>query len=599
MGSVYEAFDLRLGNRVALKRAAISDGDARRAFELEARLLGALRHPALPVVIDYFSEGGEDYLVMDFVEGEDLGELLRRAGGPVDAGRVARWADRLLDALDYLHERGVIHRDVKPANLKLTREGEVVLLDFGISKASLEWQQTHRSILSGGTSGYAPFEQLMDLGTDERSDLYSLGVTLYQLLTGVLPPDSRVRAAATVAGRAGDVERADRLNASVPAAVAELLDRTMALDREFRPASARELREQLGRAWGDAAARVDDKAGPAAKSPKRRRIVVDLGGGERARPTRVQEEKTRLRDTPGHAAPRPSASGELRLAGHERIRAALLAPDGAFAYSAGDEGAVRVWDVTGGREVARLEGHAGAVNALTVSADGRWLATGGADGTVRLWDVEHGEEAVRLEGHHGAVRAVALAPDARTAVSGGAGGGVVVWDVEGAAPRARYEEGGGVNAVAVSPDGRLALAAGDGKTVRVWELEGERVLHRFGSHRLLVYSAVFSPDSRLVLSGGGDGAARVHDVARGAETLALAGHRSAVRGVAFSPDGRLALSGSIGGAVRVWSVESGRERGRFEGPMGLVAVGALASRPAAWAAFSDGTVRFYELGTRR
>src|SRR5262249_27303726 len=129
MGSVYEAHDIRLGNRVALKRAALREDDVREAFRLEARILSALRHPALPVVIDYFSEGGEDYLVMDYVDGDDFSDLLRRSGGPLAPANVLAWADRILDALVYLHERGVVHRDIKPANLKLTPTREVILLD--------------------------------------------------------------------------------------------------------------------------------------------------------------------------------------------------------------------------------------------------------------------------------------------------------------------------------------------------------------------------------------------------------------------------------------------------------------------------------------
>ena len=136
MGAVYEATDQRFNNRVALKEARVAEPELAGAFEREARLLRTLRHRSLPVVIDYFSDGDEWYLVMDYVEGEDLGERLKRNGGPFPPAEVLAWGDQLLDVLEYLHshEPPVVHRDVKPQNLKVTPAGTVVLLDFGLSK---------------------------------------------------------------------------------------------------------------------------------------------------------------------------------------------------------------------------------------------------------------------------------------------------------------------------------------------------------------------------------------------------------------------------------------------------------------------------------
>jgi hypothetical protein len=474
----------------------------------------------------------------------------------------------LLDALAYLHERGIVHRDIKPANLKLTREGEVVLLDFGISKGSPDWQGTHRSLLSGGTNGYSPFEQLMDFGTDARSDLYALGVTLYQLVTGVLPPDARIRAKALVANRADPVTPAERLNTAVPLAVARALERAMALERDDRYASAREFREELARARGVAVPAVQAATPPPAPRP---------AAVERA----------------GATAPRPPT---LRFGASDRVTSAVFSADGRLAFSAGESGAIRMWEVDGGREAGRLEGHVGAVHGVGVSSDGGWLLSGGADAIVRVWEIASGRELARLAGHASAVRSVAFSPDATVVVSGDADGRVIVWDVAGGQGLYGIEEPGGVGVVAVSPDGRLALAAGDARTVGVWELESGRELARLGGHRQLVYGAAFSPDSHHVLSGGGDATARVHDVATGTERIALAGHRSAVRSVAFSRDGRTVLSGSIGGAVRAWDTATGREAGRFEGEMGLLGVGTLPpDHRVAFAYSSGGTVSFWEL----
>ena len=136
MGAVYEAVDQRLGHRVALKQMIVEGEVADRAFEREARLLAGLRHAALPVVSDFFSEAQGRFLVMQFIPGKTMAELAQERGEPFPVEQVLRWADELLRALEYLHGRTppVLHRDIKPANLKLTGDGEVVLLDFGLAK---------------------------------------------------------------------------------------------------------------------------------------------------------------------------------------------------------------------------------------------------------------------------------------------------------------------------------------------------------------------------------------------------------------------------------------------------------------------------------
>src|SRR5215210_2776852 len=143
MGAVYEAVDKRLSSTVALKQTLVRGERLERAFEREAQLLANLRHPALPRVIDYFSEDQAQFLVMEFIPGEDLGESLEFDNPPFPLEEILRWADSLLDALDYLHSQTppIIHRDIKPQNLKLTASGEIVLLDFGLAKGAAAQSQ--------------------------------------------------------------------------------------------------------------------------------------------------------------------------------------------------------------------------------------------------------------------------------------------------------------------------------------------------------------------------------------------------------------------------------------------------------------------------
>jgi len=249
MGAVYEALDQRLDTIVALKETLFTDEKLRKQFEREARLLARMHHPALPRVSDHFNEGDGQFLVMQYVAGEDFYEMLTRRNSPFSQEEVLRWGDQLCDALDYLHTQDpqIIHRDIKPQNLKLTARGQVVLLDFGLAKGSAGQMSvvTTSASIFGYTPNYAPLEQVQGLGTDARSDLYSLSATLYHLLTNVKPPDALSRAAAIVNGQPDPLAPANELSGQVSHAVAVALSKGMSQKRDDRYASAAVMCEAL------------------------------------------------------------------------------------------------------------------------------------------------------------------------------------------------------------------------------------------------------------------------------------------------------------------------------------------------------------------
>lgn len=248
MGAVYEAIDQRLDTTVALKETLFSEERLRKQFEREARLLARLHHPALPRVSDHFSEADGQFLVMQFIPGDDLSEMMNRKRGPFPVNQVLTWADQLLDALDYLHTQDpqIVHRDIKPQNLKLTSRGQIILLDFGLAKGQAgDISRVTTASIFGYTPNYAPLEQIQGLGTDSRSDLYSLGATLYHLMTGVKPPDALTRAAALVNGQADPLLKASETNSEISPDIDEVLAKGMAQNREQRYASAAEMRRAL------------------------------------------------------------------------------------------------------------------------------------------------------------------------------------------------------------------------------------------------------------------------------------------------------------------------------------------------------------------
>jgi len=189
-GVVYRAWDLRLNIAVALKENQDSSPEIRDQFTREAQILAALNHPHLPRVTDYFEDGAILYLVMDFIDGQDLGDTLRQ-NGCQDEARVLGWMDQIMDALIYLHRQNppIIHRDLKPSNIRITSDGKAYLLDFGIAKLFSPGSKTVRGA-RGYTPPFAPFEQYGRASTDQRTDVYALGTTMYVLLTGTEPPES-------------------------------------------------------------------------------------------------------------------------------------------------------------------------------------------------------------------------------------------------------------------------------------------------------------------------------------------------------------------------------------------------------------------------
>jgi serine/threonine protein kinase len=289
MGAVYKAWDTRLEVPVALKEMLPQPGldphmlaQLRNQFQREAQILARLHHPHLVRVTDFFQEGGNAYLVMDFVEGEGMAERIDRDGALPEA-QVLQWADQLLDALAYCHAQGVLHRDIKPQNVIIRADGGAVLVDFGLVKLWDPHDPHTKTAMRGmGTPEYAPPEQY-DVGTghtDPRTDVYSLGATLYHVLSGQSPPTATQRIA-----KPSMFQPLRTLNPQVSPNAEKVVMRATELAVENRFATTQEMAAALrGEALtpeGGATIVIPGKKPPEIEEERRKRVPVwawALGG---------------------------------------------------------------------------------------------------------------------------------------------------------------------------------------------------------------------------------------------------------------------------------------------------------------------------------
>jgi serine/threonine protein kinase/cytochrome c-type biogenesis protein CcmH/NrfG len=247
MGTVYEAFDTTLNARVAIKENLFEDESLRTAFRREAQLLANLHHPSLPRCSDLFSAESGQYLVMEFIEGDDLAMVLAGRRSPLPAKTVLDWARQLLDVLEYLHSQPTLHRDIKPSNIKV-KDGRVYLLDFGLAYGrSGDMTTVVGSEFNWNchSAKYSSLEQLRCERTTPASDLYSFAATLYVLLTVVAPDDGEHRMQMKLVGEADPLKDLSFYRRDLDKNVSRTIMRALALKIDQRPKSAAEMRQLM------------------------------------------------------------------------------------------------------------------------------------------------------------------------------------------------------------------------------------------------------------------------------------------------------------------------------------------------------------------
>jgi serine/threonine protein kinase len=594
MGVVYLAEDPELGRLVAVKVPRFADAPgtpigARQRFLREARAAAAVRHPHVCPIYDVGEQDGAPYAVMAYIEGRSLADRLRDEGRFEDPRAAVALAVQVAEGLASVHDRNLVHRDLKASNVLLDGAGQAFLSDFGLARRQVDSEPMTAPGALVGTLGYMAPEQADGAAgfgaVTPLTDLFSLGVVLYEMLTGRRPFEAesparllyRIVHDSPVPPRRFRPDLDSRLEAVMLKALARSPADRWTDGRTFAAALRRaaggddplpEIRVQHPPAEAITISYSPPRS--AEQEPRRRRrfaakmLAGTLVAAGSFLPWQPFDQTAGLASTdllttgdrePDEGislqAPRPGAAS---ITAHDRsVRAVAFSPDGRLLATAGDD-ALHLWDVAAVKRVGRIPFNS-AVHCLAFSPDGQVLASGGADPVVTLWDMKIRElKGTITVGSTAGVGWVRFAPDGRTLVTvGHRQKTAVLWDVATGAPLASLDgHTDRVRGAAFSPDSKTVATVSDDRTGRLWDAATGRVKAILQAHDRPVNSLAFSPDGTKLATGSDDQSIVIWDVATGQALAPKLQDDGPVVFVGWTPDGRI-VSKTFRDGVRLWT----------------------------------------------
>ena len=580
-------------------------------FLEEAQTLAKFDHPNIVRVYRYFRANSTGYMVLHFEEGQSFKGWLKSLGRAPRQHELDRVIAPLLDALELIHGADFLHRDIAPDNIIIRKDATPVLIDFGSARGEIAQQSMTVSALI--KPGYSPYEQY---GTSSRqqgpwSDIYSLGATLYQGITGKRPPDAPSRMVADEL-----IPARDAALSSYRPAFLTAIDRALALEITSRPKSVavwrRDLIEAPARAEPEAAFAVEPArpaaAATVALNPARARVAAgdavaallprlrnliptwttpaalraEAPPKSPARPNPAAESKAKA--LPAKAKPsRRQAPRPLRARRTWRpLAVKLLIGLGVASAAVAMQDKFPAVERRGGSTMlsqpsdpapapaTQLRGHSGTITGVAFAHDGKWIASAATDGTIKVWNANARTLLRTLELDAGP--ATAMAAEGQRAVSGHKDGSLALWDLETGDKLASYKHAeAGIRSVAFTGDGERFAASSEDGTVMLFDARTRGApVHVLEGHDSAVQALAYSRAGRLLASGAADRTVKLWDLAVQRLIRTYRGHNESVTAVSVTPDGRVLASASLDGAIRLWSTVSSRTYRILRGHRGRV-----------------------------
>mgnify|MGYP001264933902 CR=1 FL=1 len=613
MATVYRAFDTRLDNEVALKilrvdifGPAVLERLAKR-FEREAKLMAGMSHRGIVKVFDYGEYNGAPYLVMELLPG---GTLKDRMGKPFPYAEAARLVAQVAHALNYAHQRKhpILHRDVKPANILINEEGELVLTDFGIAKVLAE---TEGNTLTGagvgiGTPEYMAPEQGLGKEVDGRADIYALGVVFYELITGRKPFTADTPMAVILKHVTDPLPRPKEFVPNLPDQVEQVLFKTLAkkpedryqsmqefaaamekLITDTRPAPAKPVEFQNrpeypateGAETGEITRDLGERAQTASPEPTPPVIARDFSTTDQIPDPGVSTIKENVQSLPDKAPRQAKLWQGLVLAA-----VLVMAAIGIIVASKPTLGAVP-------------ETITPVLPTATASLDTP-TPRPSPEATVTIESpavpIPFGAEIMRLG--EGILSEIVYSPDGKT-LAAASSIGILFYDANTLEKVRLIETGSWFSSLAFSSDGhRLVLGLWNG-AIQLVETDSGALLQTLEGHNSYINSVAFSPNGNKLASGSSDGTIRLWDAESGAPLQTLEGHTDIVTSVVFSPDGSRLASSSDDKTIQLWDSESGESLHSLEGRTSYGGFNKIAFSPDGGmlaSGSSDNTVKLWD-----